>query len=687
VRKKSFVLWLVLALLAFALMAGGGGCGGGGGGEYAYTPSNPSPAPSNPDPTPEPEIPDGWTPDSYYEPLSFTQEELDAIYNEGYVKGTYEDLKLPDGTSVKDFIDNMGALSAGSANMGNAARPRAASANTAFGYIALMNKRGWDMTQDFAPNDPRRTRSDGKHNFGQSKYVYIWKQQDNVGEGDKLRVQNSVGGCRDGMYGVECVGFVLEATNAAGIPMPNAVGPYAKDGKLGDPAVWNNWLKKAQNSDNPSVSVVSVDVTGEPLPGDILIWDYWDGRGHVGLAAMLGSDTIVLHSNGRKNYTCAQYEAVAQGPRFNDTTNFFENVSGPQYSLYSAYTRWTKKETVRLRFKDTGTPSVPTDNWIDVADTSWYENAPLATSYTITKAEQLAGLAKLVNNVYPHVDFSGKTITLAEDIDLAGRQWTPIGYYYGGSSYHFNGTFDGTYHIIWNMTITNTEIGNRRSTEAVGLFGVSGVTVQNVNLANVHIDVTAPYTGGVVGSNRGTVSDCTSNGNITSRAPYSYSHYLYGSSAGGIVGDNDGTVLNCASSCNVTASSSPYEAVAGGVVGHNWSGGTVSGCTSNGGNVNSSSSSPSYPHSSYAGGVVGDNYGTVSDCHKSNGRVSSSITTSTVTTYATAYAGGVIGGLESGTVSDCTFSRSATGQQWGIGGVNTMGQIGAPSNDGCTANP
>ena len=85
-----------------------------------------------------------------------------------------------------------------------------------------------------------------------------------------------------------------------------------------------------------------------------------------------------------------------------------------------------------------------TSTWDGSAvETDWYTNAEAdTTSYTISTAAQLAGLAKLVNegpeNGSP-VNFSGKTVKLGADIDLAGKEWTPI----GKSGATFNGTFDG----------------------------------------------------------------------------------------------------------------------------------------------------------------------------------------------------------------------------------------------------
>ena len=80
--------------------------------------------------------------------------------------------------------------------------------------------------------------------------------------------------------------------------------------------------------------------------------------------------------------------------------------------------------------------------WNGTADTSWYTGHESETEYHITTAEQLAGLAQLVNDKTASVSFEGKTIYLDNDLDLSGSQWTPIG---NGDNFvrHFAGTFDG----------------------------------------------------------------------------------------------------------------------------------------------------------------------------------------------------------------------------------------------------
>lgn len=66
---------------------------------------------------------------------------------------------------------------------------------------------------------------------------------------------------------------------------------------------------------------------------------------------------------------------------------------------------------------------------------AWYGDGS-ATKYTIRSAEELAHLATLVNGGN---DFSGKTVTLARDIDLGGVQWISIGV----EGHPFKGTFAG----------------------------------------------------------------------------------------------------------------------------------------------------------------------------------------------------------------------------------------------------
>ena len=189
------------------------------------------------------------------------------------------------------------------------------------------------------------------------------------------------------------------------------------------------------------------------------------------------------------------------------------------------------------------------DAWDGTDNTSWYtdaeEDAGTADKpYEISTAEQLAGLAKLVND--GTATFSKKTIKLTADIRLNeqdvptnGNLWTPI----GNKSKPFQGTFDGDGHTITGLYINDTAAGYNAYK---GLFGniAAGAKVQNLIVTG---DVAAKeknskprYVGGVVGFNSGTVQNCGFQGSVSA----SKSNGLVSSSdIGGVVGG--GKATNC----------------------------------------------------------------------------------------------------------------------------------------------
>lgn len=134
--------------------------------------------------------------------------------------------------------------------------------------------------------------------------------------------------------------------------------------------------------------------------------------------------------------------------------------------------------------------SSPIDVWDGTADTSWYSDTK--TSYDITTAEQLAGVAYLANAMGKN--FNLMTLNLKVDIDLANKPWAPIG---GGTSFAtldttcFKGTFNGNGHIIRNLTLnTSTEFPNSATTTsqimAYGFFGnLFGATVTNLGIEGI----------------------------------------------------------------------------------------------------------------------------------------------------------------------------------------------------------
>ena len=171
--------------------------------------------------------------------------------------------------------------------------------------------------------------------------------------------------------------------------------------------------------------------------------------------------------------------------------------------------------------------------------------------------------------------------TLTDNIDLTGKEWTPIGDY----DNRYTGTFDGGNHTITGLTIN--QYGSY-----VGMidFLDSGGTVQNLTLENVNI-TGGNIVGSVVGDNHGTVPACTASGNVSGTY-----------SIGGVAGENNGTMTACYhASGNVSGTSG-----IGGVTGTNKSG-TLTACYHANGTVSGPAGT--------TGGVVGYNNDTVTACY------------------------------------------------------------------------
>ena len=133
------------------------------------------------------------------------------------------------------------------------------------------------------------------------------------------------------------------------------------------------------------------------------------------------------------------------------------------------------------------------DNWDGSADTSWYTSAPDASEYHISTAEQLAGLAKLVNADPGTTNFAGKTFYLDNDLDLSGHEWISIGTVLGGDypEYSFCGVFDGQGHVISNLYSHESYIEGADESHNLlrnALFGsVYNGEVKNLGVADAEI--------------------------------------------------------------------------------------------------------------------------------------------------------------------------------------------------------
>ena len=203
------------------------------------------------------------------------------------------------------------------------------------------------------------------------------------------------------------------------------------------------------------------------------------------------------------------------------------------------------------------------DNWDGTADTSWYTSAPDASEYHISTAEQLAGLAQLVNDKATPVLFGGKTIYLDNDLDLSGTQWTPIG---NGDNFvrHFAGTFDGQYNKIMNLYHHSTGDELIRN----GLFGVvsDGGTLKNLLVIDADIASNdGSLLAGILADwvNGGTVENCYTSGRIENN--------VGDKMVGGLIGQCTWStqVKGCASDATVISTESDEDHVdtVGGLIG------------------------------------------------------------------------------------------------------------------------
>ena len=210
--------------------------------------------------------------------------------------------------------------------------------------------------------------------------------------------------------------------------------------------------------------------------------------------------------------------------------------------------------------------------------------------------------------------------TLTADIDLTGKDWSPIGTNFYNS---YTGTFDGGGHTIMGLTVTTND-------QYVGLFGRLGEagTVKNVVMDGIQITCNhrLGYAGGVAGfSWGGTIENCSVSGSVSgticaggvvgiqweaSITGCSSSATVKGTvDVGGVAGqtNSSATLTACYATGNVTLEIDPKKNIAGGgLVGMN-AGSSLLACYATG-NVTSTGSSTGYVH---IGGFLGNNYANV----------------------------------------------------------------------------
>ena len=447
--------------------------------------------------------------------------------------------------------------------------------------------------------------------------------------------------------GVQSVAVLMDGTVKAYDVTPSTADPTSATLTSTDPYYWTNhkditvtawWPYTAGETTPPAVKVKANQSTRKYFEGSdlivangqmvtygsptlrfthrtarvtIVLTDYTEGLASVKLTGLStegdNPDIIVPYDKGSNTYTAiVAPQSVAAGTTFIVCT--FTNGKTFDYKMKNA-TDW-----------QAGGEYTYTVSLAAAKDLGYTIESN--GSYTVTSADGLMNIAKLVNGGKSDIN-----ITLDTDIDLTGKDWTPIGTDYDNS---YKGTFDGGGHTITGLTFTTND-------KYAGLFGRlnKAGTVKNVVMEGVQITSNQIYggsIGGVAGYSWGTIENCSVSGSVSGTV------YV-----GGVVGAQiDGSITGCSSSATVkgmvdvggvagqTNSSATLTACyatgnviieidpvknisGGGLVGMN-AGSSLLSCYATG-NVTSTGSSTGYV---YIGGFLGNNYTTVTACYWKN---------------------------------------------------------------------
>ena len=449
--------------------------------------------------------------------------------------------------------------------------------------------------------------------------------------------------------GVQSVAVLMDGTVKAYDVTPSTADPTSATLTSTDPYYWTNhnditvtawWPYTAGETTPPAVKVKANQSTQKDFEGSdlivadgqtvtygsptlrfthrtarvtIVLTDYTEGLASVQLTGLStegdNPDIIVPYDKGSNTYIAlVAPQSVAAGTTFITCT--FTNGKVFVYKMKNA-TDW-----------QAGGEYTYTVSLAAAKDLGYTIESN--GSYTVTSADGLMNIAKLVNG--------GKTdinITLTADIDLTGKNWTPIGTSFSNK---YTGTFDGGGHTIKGLTVTTND-------QFVGLFGyldkagtVKNVVMEGIQITSNHV-LMSGNTGGVVGYSWGTIENCSVSGSVSGTvyvggvvgAQWEGSITGCSSSAtvkgmvdvGGVVGQTNGgaTLTACYATGNVTLEIDPRKNIAGGgLVGMNGGSRGLLACYATG-NVTSTGSSTGYVH---IGGFLGDNYTTVTACYWKN---------------------------------------------------------------------
>ena len=447
--------------------------------------------------------------------------------------------------------------------------------------------------------------------------------------------------------GVQSVAVLMDGTVKAYDVTPTTADPTSATLTSTDPYYWTNhnnitvtawWPYTAGETTPPAVKVKANQSAQKDFEGSdlivadgqtvtygsptlrfthrtarvtIVLTDYTEGLASVQLTGLStegdNPDIIIPYDKGSNTYTAlVAPQSVAAGTTFitctftNGKTFVYKMKNAADWQAGGEYTY-----TVSLAAaKDLGY-TIESDG-----------------SYTVTSADGLMNIAELVNGGKSDIN-----ITLDTDIDLTGKDWTPIGTDYDNS---YKGTFDGGGHTITGLTFTTND-------EYAGLFGWlnRAGTVKNVVMEGVQITSNQIYggsIGGVVGYSWGTIENCSVSGSVSgtvyvggvvgaqidgSITGCSSSATVKGTvDVGGVAGqtNSSATLTACYATGNVIIEIDPVKNISGGgLVGFNGGNGVLA-CYATG-NVTSTGSSTGNVH---IFGLLGDNYTTVTACYWKN---------------------------------------------------------------------
>ena len=446
--------------------------------------------------------------------------------------------------------------------------------------------------------------------------------------------------------GVQSVAVLMDGTVKAYNVTPSTADPTSATLTSTDPYYWTNhnnitvtawWPYTAGETTPPAVKVKANQSAQKDFEGSdlivangqtvtygsptlrfthrtarvtIVLTDYTEGLVSVRLTGLStegdNPDIIVPYDKGSNTYTAiVAPQSVAAGTTFIVCT--FTNGKTFVYKMKNA-TDW-----------QAGGEYTYTVSLAAAKDLGYTIESN--GSYTVTSADGLMNIAELVNGGKSDIN-----ITLDTDIDLTGKNWTPIGTSFSNK---YTGTFDGGGHTIKGLTVTTND-------QFAGLFGSIGYagTVKNVMMEDVQItsNRSSGFAGGVAGYSDGTIENCSVSGSVSGTvyvggvvgAQWNGSITGCSSSAtvkgtvyvGGVAGQTNGgaTLTACYATGNVIIEIAPKKNISGGgLVGMNGGKG-VRACYATG-NVTSTGSSTGNVH---IFGLLGDNYTTVTACYWKN---------------------------------------------------------------------